>query len=56
MKAVMFIALILVIVAAVPLIAIWSVNTLFGTGIEYTGWTWLAALALSMLVGGSCAR
>lgn len=46
----------LAIVIAVPLILIWSLNTLFSTGIEYTFWTWLAALILGALVGQRAAR
>jgi len=41
---------------AVPLVLIWSVNTLFGAGIEYTPWTWLAALILGALIGQGAAR
>jgi len=38
--------IILAIAAAIasPLIVIWALNTLFGLGIAYTFWTWLAAL------------
>lgn len=40
------ILLLTIIVALWPLVAIWSINTLFGTNIPYTFWTWLAALIL----------
>lgn len=30
----------------VPLVTIWSLNTLFSLGIQYTFWTWLAAFIL----------
>ena len=46
----------LAIFIAVPLVIIWSLNTLFSTGIEYTFWTWLAALILGALVGQRAAR
>jgi len=46
----------LMIFIAVPLVLIWSVNTLFTTGIEYTFWTWLAALILGALIGQGAAR
>jgi len=52
-------ALIIIIVIAaiilIPLAAIWAVNTLFGVGIVYTFWTWLAALVLCGIIGGSSA-
>jgi hypothetical protein len=37
-------AVVILLVALVfgPLISIWSLNTLFALGIEYTVWTWLA--------------
>ena len=31
-----------------PFITIWSLNTLFGLGIAYTFWTWLAMIFLGM--------
>lgn len=36
-----------------PLITIWSLNTLFGLGIAYTFWTWLAMAWLAMVTFGS---
>lgn len=36
-----------------PLVVIWAVNTLFGIGIAYTFWTWLAVLVLTMTFGKS---
>ena len=50
------IALVLVGILAVPLAAIWSVNTLFGTAIEVTWRTWMASLILCAVVGGSYTR
>lgn len=38
-------------IVAVPFINIWAVNTLFGLGIAYTFWTWLASLILAGLFG-----
>lgn len=29
-----------------PLVIVWALNTLFGMGIAYTFWNWLAALVL----------
>lgn len=34
-----------------PLVVIWAVNMLFGFGIAYTFWTWLAVLVLIMTFG-----
>jgi hypothetical protein len=31
-----------------PFITIWALNTLFGLGIAYTFWTWLAMICLGM--------
>lgn len=41
-KIVVFALLIAVLIVVGPLISIWSLNTLFGLGIAYTFWTWLA--------------
>ena len=46
--------LILTVIALVifaPFLLIWSLNTLFALGIEYTVWTWLAALVLTGTFG-----
>ena len=43
----------LAIIVAVPLITIWSFNTLFTMGIEYTAWTWLAMFWLQAVLTGS---
>lgn len=40
----------LVILISGPLAGIWALNTLFGLGIEYTPWTWLAALIVMATV------
>lgn len=34
-----------------PLVVIWAVNTLFAFGIDYTFWTWLAVLILTLTFG-----
>lgn len=34
-----------------PLVVIWAVNTLFAFGIDYTFWTWLAVLVLTLTFG-----
>jgi hypothetical protein len=44
------IALIVALVIAGPLLVIWSINTLFGLGIDYTFWTWLAAFILGAAI------
>lgn len=36
-----------------PFATIWSLNTLFGLGIAYTFWTWLAVVWLAGLLGGA---
>ena len=40
-------------IVAIPLITIWSFNTLFAMGIEYNSWTWLAAFWLQAVLTGS---
>lgn len=46
-KIVLGVVLIVVLIAAGPLLVIWAVNTLFPVlAIEYTFWTWLAVLIL----------
>ena len=39
-----------------PFILIWSLNVLFGLGLMVTPVTWLAALALVVLIGGAPGR
>ena len=38
-----------------PFVTIWSLNTLFALGIDYTFWTWLAMVWLSMVTFGGVA-
>jgi hypothetical protein len=46
-KIIVGIVLIVVLVAAGPLLVIWALNTVFpALAIEYTFWTWLAVLIL----------
>jgi hypothetical protein len=50
------ISVVILVVALVilgPLAIIWALNTLFGLGIAYTFWTWLAVLVLSATIGGN---
>lgn len=53
MKAlsVTFVITVLLMVLFWPFALIWAVNTLFGLGIEYTFWTWLAALVMMAAFG-----
>lgn len=37
-------------VVIVPLALIWALNTLFGLGIPYNLWTWLAMLILLLMI------
>jgi hypothetical protein len=50
------IALAAVCALAGPSLAIWALNTLFGTAIPYTRETWIAALVLMFIVGGQARR
>lgn len=34
-----------------PLAVIWALNTLFGMGIAYTFWNWLAMIVLTPIFG-----
>lgn len=43
----------LFLVVVIPFITIWSFNTLFGMGIEYTAWTWLAMMWLHAALSGA---
>jgi len=48
--------LIIVLIALIvigPFVTIWSLNTLFGLSIDYTFWTWLAVVWLSLVTFGS---
>jgi hypothetical protein len=45
--------LVLVALVLTPFVSIWALNTLFALGIEYTIWTWLAMLWVSLVAFGS---
>lgn len=49
---VMILLVAMAIIVASPLITIWAVNTLFGLGVEYTFWTWLAMSWIYVLMFG----
>lgn len=49
------IALLLAVVVFAPFITIWSLNTLFNLGIDYTIWTWAATVWLGMVTFGGLA-
>jgi hypothetical protein len=49
------VVLVLAILILVPFASIWSLNTLFGLGIDYTFWTWLAMVWLSTVTFGGVA-
>jgi hypothetical protein len=49
-KIVALVVLLIVLLAIGPLLTIWSLNTLFGLGIAYTFWTWLAVIFLGMFL------
>jgi len=36
-----------------PFFVIWALNTLFGLGIGYTFWSWLAVLVLNVTITGA---
>lgn len=49
-KFVGFGLLLLVLIAVGPFITIWALNTLFGLGIAYTFWTWVAVVWLGLVL------
>jgi len=53
MKAlsVTFVIAVLALLLFWPFALIWAVNTLFGTAIAYTFWTWLAAFIMMAAFG-----
>ena len=53
MTAVILIGIVVLCIVFVPLAGIWALNTLFGLAIAYTFKTWLAALVLAGIVGGT---
>jgi hypothetical protein len=45
-KGLIAFVLILLLFLIGPVLVIWSANTLFGLGIDYTLWTWLSVIIL----------
>ena len=45
---IILIAAILIVVG--PILVIWAINTLFGMGVEFTIWTWLAVVILASAI------
>ena len=52
-KNLAIVAVVVLVIIFGPLLTIWSLNTLFGLGIAYTFWTWLATVVLSSILGGA---
>lgn len=52
LSIILFAAFVVVLIAAGPLLVIWSWNTLFGTMhlIDYNFWTWFAVLILGVFI------
>lgn len=50
MKMLLLIVIIVALIVIGPLLLIWALNTLFGLGIAYNLWTWLAAALLAAAV------
>jgi len=53
MTAVRLIGIVVLYIVFLPLAGIWALNTLFGLTIAYTFKTWMAALLLAGIVGGT---
>lgn len=49
----LIVVVVFALIALVPLGYIWSLNTLFAMGIEFTWTNWLAMFVLNVLVGGT---
>lgn len=49
----LLVILVVAMIIGFPLVAIWAVNTLFGTTIAYTFTNWFAMLFLGAYFGGS---
>lgn len=50
------VALVVFVIIADPLALVWSINTLFGVGIDYNFYTWLAAFLLGGAVSGNSVK
>lgn len=46
------IIIVLIVLISLPIVTIWSMNTLFALDIAYNFWTWLAAFWLTALLTG----
>jgi len=46
---VLLVAAFVAVAIVIPLVVIWALNTLFGLGIGYTLWNWLAMLILLLM-------
>lgn len=46
------IVLFVIIIIFFPLAVVWALNTLFGLGIAYTFWTWLAVVIINLTWAG----
>jgi hypothetical protein len=51
MQVLFLVVMIVFLIVMGPIVMIWSLNTLFALGIEYTFFTWAAALFLGSLIG-----
>ena len=52
-KVIVVVMLVVVFIVFGPLLSIWSLNTLFGLGIEYNMATWAAALMLTSFLASN---
>ena len=55
-EVLMFVLAVVVLLVAIgvgPLLTLWSINTLFGLGIVYNFWNWLAVAWLNLATFGS---
>jgi hypothetical protein len=52
MKSLVVFVLLAVLIVVGPIFGIWSINTLFKTGIPYTFKTWVAMVCLELFVLG----
>ena len=55
-KIAVFVLFLIVLVLIGPLISIWALNTVFGLGIAYTFWTWLAMAWIGLVINGKIGR
>lgn len=49
-KMLAIVVFIVLLVLIGPFVTIWSLNTLFGLGIAYNLWTWLAMIWIGMML------